>query len=173
MGPPHCQATENDVKKHLFRLLMFTATAAALACSDGLEPVPFQGISGQVTFLGEIPDSTDWVRLVIYRTLPEDSLDLLNFVAFTDTLPLAGLAPPYIMGLGTGDYAWLPVIWKKKDLPLSVESLRVIGWYTAGAAPFDTPVAVTVLEQEETDGINIIGDFGTLLTAAEALDQVR
>jgi hypothetical protein len=144
-----------------------------LACSDGLEPVPFQGISGTVHFVGSIPDSTDWVRLVVFRQIPQQPLDLLGFAAFTDTLPLSGENPAYLLNLDTGDYAWLPLVWKRKDAPLSPEALRVIGWYTSGDAPFDAPVPVTVARDAETGDVNLTGDFGHLLTAEEALEAIQ
>ncbi|HSG81375.1 MAG TPA: hypothetical protein VLC48_03920 [Gemmatimonadota bacterium] len=161
------------MKKHLFQPLPALGLALCLACSDGIEPVPFQGISGQVTFLGEVPDSTEWVRLVIYRTLPRDSLQLLSFVAFSDTFPLDQPSTPYFMELQAGEYAWLPLVWKKKDAPLAPEALRVMGWYSAGGAPFDSVRLVTVETESETAEINLIGDFRTMLTPAEALEAIR
>ena len=161
------------MRKHLFRLRLAIGLALLLACSDGIEPVPFQGISGQVTFLGEVPDSTEWVRLVIYRTLPEDSLQLLNFAAFSDTFPLARPSSPYLMQLQAGDYAWLPIVWKKRDVPLGAAALRVMGWYSVSGAPFDSVQAVTVESEAETGEINLIGDFRTMLTPQEALEAIR
>ena len=69
------------------------ALAAALSggCADGLEPVPFQGVSGRVAYQSQPPAATtDWVRLAVYVDLPETELDLLNFVTFSDTLRTAG-----------------------------------------------------------------------------------
>ncbi len=158
--------------KHLFQAAALVALVC-LACSDGLEPVPFQGISGTVTFSGEVPDSTDWVRLVAYRDLPQQPLDLLGFAAFSDTLPLGLRNRDYVLGLDAAEYAWLPLVWKRKDVPLSPEALRVIGWYTGGGGPFDPPQPVTVDPNAETGDVDLTGDFGQLLTAEEALEAIQ
>ncbi len=157
----------------MFRLLPVLGLAALGGCPDGIEPVPFQGISGTVTFIGDVPKNTDWVRLVVYKNMPQEPLDLLDFIAFTDTLPLALSSSPYLLGLQADDYAWLPLVWKEKDADLTPDALRVIGWYTAGGDPFDPPQSVAVEEGRETDGVNLIGDFGSLLTPEEALERVR
>ncbi|NIR44616.1 MAG: hypothetical protein GWN99_09955 [Gemmatimonadetes bacterium] len=160
------------MRKHLFRAAALVGLVG-LACSDGLEPVPFQGISGTVSFVGEVPDSTDWVRLVAYRDLPQQPLDLLGFAAFSDTLPLGVQNPEFILGLDAARYAWLPIVWKRQDAPLSPEALRVIGWYTGGSGPFDPPQPIEVETNAETGDLTVTGDFGQLLTAEEALEAIR
>ncbi len=157
------------MRKPSIWLIPALGLATILACSDGLEPVPFQGASGTVTFIGEAPDSTEWVRLAVYRELPQTPLDLLDFVAFSDTLSLSLPAAPYVLALDTGTYEWLPVIWKAKDTPLIPSALRVIGWYTAGGAPFDAPESFDVTANQETPEVNVIGDFRTMLTVDEVL----
>jgi hypothetical protein len=161
------------VKKHLFPFIPLLGLAALSGCPNGIEPIPFQGISGTVNFIGDVPENTDWVRLVVYKNMPQQPLDLLNFIAFTDTLPLALTSSPYLLALSADEYAWLPLVWKEKDADLTPDALRVIGWYTAGGDPFDPPRSVSVQEGRETDGVTLIGDFGTLLSPAEALERIR
>ncbi len=162
------------VKKLTFWFLIPMWLAAALACADGLAPVPFQGISGTVTYLSE-PDSvtTDWVRLAVYEELPETELDLLNILAFTDTLALVGPAAPYVLALAEGEYAWLVVVWKEKGNEALPGSLRAAGWYTAGGGPFDTPVSFLVQPDSETAAINVIADFENMLTVQEVLELLQ
>lgn len=146
--------------------------ALSLGCSDGLEPVPFQGVSGTVRFSGARPDSTDWVRLAVYRDVPASTLDLFAFVAFSDTLQLSGDSTAYVLALEPGTYRWLPAIWKRRDAPLSADALRVVGWYT-GSGPFDTPLSFEVDSGGETAGVDLLADFANLLTADEALEALR
>ena len=142
------------------------------ACADGLQPVPFQGVSGSVTFVGRPPDSTDWVRVTIYRRVPGNTLDLLNFVAFSDTLLLELEEAPYAVALEPGAYQWMPAVWKEAEAPLSVASLLVAGWYTGGA-PFAKPRTFLVESERETRDVNLIVDFNNMLTADETLEALR
>lgn len=146
--------------------------ALCLGCSDGLEPVPFQGVSGTVRFSGAKPDSTDWVRLAVYRQVPASTLELFGFVAFSDTLRLAGDSAAYVLALEPGTYRWLTAIWKRRDAPLSIEALRVMGWYS-GSGPFDLPLSFQVDSGGETASIDIQADFTTLLTVDEALEALQ
>jgi hypothetical protein len=142
------------------------------ACADGIEPVPFQGVSGTVRFVGAVPDSTEWVRLAAYRDLPGSALELLSFAAISDTLPLGGDSASYVLGLDAGVYGWLPLIWKPAGLPLSPSTLRVLGWYT-GAQPFDRATPFVVTADEETAEIDLVADFNNPLTLEEALEAAR
>lgn len=160
------------MKQHLLPLLAGLLFALCLACSGGLEPIPFQGISGTVRFSGAKPDSTDWVRLAVYREVPGSTLDLFSFVAFSDTLPLSGDSTPYVLALEPGSYRWLPAIWKRRDAPLSVDALRVMGWYS-GSGPFAPPLSFEVDSGGEAAGIDIQADFASLLTVDEALEALR
>ena len=154
------------------RLLVALGPLLLLACADGLEPVPFQGVSGTVRFLGNRPDSTEWVRLAVYRELPASTAGLIGFVTFSDTLPTARGNVPFSLPLDTGTYRWLPAVWKRADEPLAIASLRVMGWYSAAADPFGSPLAFTVERDRETAGIEIIADFTRLLSAEEALQTL-
>lgn len=152
--------------------LALGALPAVLACQEGLEPVPFQGVSGTVRFLGQPPDSTEWVRLAVYRAIPSSTAGLIGFVAFSDTLSLADDSIHYVLPLDPGTYAWIPVVWKRAGVPLAVTSLRVMGWHSGAETPFAPPRAFIIAADRETAGIDIMADFATLLSAEEALARV-
>lgn len=125
-----------------------------------------------VRFSGANPESTDWVRLAVYREVPGSTLDLFSFAAFSDTLRLGGDSTAFVLALEPGTYRWLPAIWKRRDAPLSVDALRVMGWHS-GSGPFDPPLSFQVVAGGETGDIDIEADFGNLLTVGEALEALR
>ena len=155
-------------------ILLVPAFALALsACDEGLEPVPFQGVSGGVTYSGSPPGSTEWVRVAAFVDLPQTEIDLLNFAAISNELiPLADSAK-YVVDLNTGVYRWLPVVWKKADTPLSPDALRILGWYNGGSGSFDTPRPVAVEANKETGDIDLIADYENAMTVEEALEAIR
>jgi len=155
------------------RLLLALAPLLLLGCTDGLEPVTFQGVSGTVRFSGNPPDSTEWVRLAVYRDLPASTAGLIGFVAFSDTLPLERGVVSFNLPLDTGAYRWIPAVWKRRDVPLAITSLRVMGWYSDSEDPFAPPVAFRVEAGKETAGIDINADFTRLLSAEEALQALE
>ena len=160
------------MNKIAFQPLVPLGLAILLGCADGLEPVPFQGVSGTVTYIGEPPDSTDWVRLAVYESLPKDVVDLLGFVAVSDTLFLGASEVPYSIALDPGAYLWLPAVWKKAGLPISPTSLKVGGWYTGGETS-GRPFPFVVEAEGETANINLTVDFDNLLTPQEAIDSLE
>jgi hypothetical protein len=146
--------------------------ALLAACADGLEPVPFQGVSGSVAFSGALPDSTEWVRVGAYRDLPETDLDLLGFAGISEPLALARDSAGYVVGLESGVFEWIPVVWKQEGVALP-NGLRVLGWYTDGGGAIDPAELVLVTADEENGGINLIADFENALTIEEALEILR
>ncbi len=157
--------------------MRFSAAAAvplllALGCDGGLHPVPSStactaGICGVVHFLGAVPDSTDYVRVVVYQTIP-DSLDqITSFAGFSDPLPLGPDSAQYtccITPLAPGAYAWVLVVWKKLgalDVNSAPSLLMAAGSFLN---PADTTKlgSVTVPAAGGTPGIDIVADFGQL-----------
>jgi len=159
------------VKKVTF--LIIPALAILSACDEGLQPVPFQGVSGRVAFLGEVPDSTDWVRVAAFVDLPQTEIDLLGFSAISNELLLPSDSTPYVLGLDTGVYRWLPIVWKRSGAALTPDALRILGWYTDGAGPFDPPQTLLVREDTETTNADMIADFENALTVEEALEALK
>ncbi len=99
---------------HIFALLL----PLLCGCESGIEPVPFQGVSGTVEFQGQVPDSTEWVRLGAFRQKPTTAIELLSFEAITDALLLFEDSTRYALGLDTGLFEWLPVIAKRENTPV-------------------------------------------------------
>ncbi len=139
-----------------------------LACSDALEPVPFQGISGTVTFVGQPPPNTEWVRVAVYETVPQNELEFLDLVAFSDTVRLTGDSARYVVSLNPGLYAWVAAFWKPEDQPLT--ALLVAGWFTRAGGAFGAPAAALVEADAESGDIDIIVDFDNLLDVGETLE---
>lgn len=146
----------------LLSLLIFAA-----GCDEGLEPVPFQGISGTLTFRGAVPDSTDWVRLVVYRDLPTSLLDFFNFVAFSDPLPLGVPSREYSLALPQGTYAWLLAVWKKSGASFDSTTLREAGTYYGDRGPSEGPAPFVVEESEETRDLDLVVDYGRMRSVTE------
>ena len=128
-------------------------------CSDnhGLHPVPITGISGTITFKGEWPANTEFVRVAVYQTYPPPSLFAL--AAVSDPLPLGVPSTDYILPLQPGTYGWILVAWKAKNTSFS--QIRTLGvYYTAGDST--RPGSVTVEKNRLTTHVDITADFGVL-----------
>ena len=162
--------------------MRFPAAATILAlcvldCDGGLNPEVSTtfcptGICGVVHFRGAVPDSTDYVRVVVYQAIP-DSLDqLIAFAGVSDALPLGPDSAIYtccITPLAPGAYAWVLVVWKKVGV-LDVNSapalLREIGSYYD---PADTTTlgSVTVPASGGTGGIDMVADYGRMRSISD------
>jgi len=143
-----------------------------LGCDAGLRPASVatscpSGICGVVHFRGAVPDSTDYVRVVVYRAVPESLDQVIGFAGFSDPLPLGPATANYaccITPLAPGTYAWVLVVWKKVG-PLDVNSapslLMAAGSYLD---PADTTRlgAVTVPAGGGAGGVDIVADFGRM-----------
>jgi hypothetical protein len=159
------------VRNRNLQVSFLLALALCAACAHALDPVPFQGVGGTVVYLSE-PEgaSTDWVRVLAYRDLPQSELELLGFEPPSDTLPRQGLSTPFVVALEPGEYAWLVVVWKERGNDNLLEALRAAGWYTASGDAFSAPASFRVEPDSETAGINVIADFANMLTIAEVLE---
>lgn len=156
----------------IIRLSPALLATLMLACTDGLEPVPFQGISGEIVYRGEQPNATEWVRLGVFQEVPTTVLDFLNFSAISDPLSLDPDSASYLLGLPTGLYRWLPIVWKQENVPVP-DGLRILGWYTGTGAPIGDPARFLVQEDTANEGIDLIADFNRRLTLEEALEALR
>jgi hypothetical protein len=154
------------------------ATAAALllplllACDGGLKPEIASpdcptGVCGTIRFNGAVPDSTEWVRVVVYAAIPESASQLTSFAGFSDVLPLGVDSARYsccILPLAAGSYAWVIVVWKKLgalDVNTAPALLREIGAYQN---PLDTTQfgAVNVPSGAGVGGIDMVADYGKM-----------
>jgi hypothetical protein len=154
------------------RFLLPPLAVLVLACVDGLQPVPFQGIAGGVVYRGTAPDSTEWVRLGVFEQVPETVIEFLTFSAISDPLPLEADSTPYVLGLETGLYRWLPVVWKQAGVPIP-DGLRVLGWYNTTDDPVGDPAPFLVDEESATEGIDLIADYANPLTLEEAIEALK
>ena len=155
-----------------FSAVVVGLVSVALGCDGGLQPEIAStscpvGICGVVHFRGAAPDSTDYVRVVVYQAIPESLSQVVAFAGFSDPLPLGPDSARYtccITPLAPGAYAWVLVVWKKLGV-LDVNSapalLMAAGSYLD---PADTTRlgAVTVPAGGGTGDVNIVADFGRL-----------
>ncbi len=144
----------------------------ALGCDGGLKPeYPSTycptGICGTVHFRGAVPDSTEWVRVVVYAAIPESASQLTSFAGFSDVLPLGVDSAHYsccLLPLKPGTYGWVIVVWKKLgalDVTTAPDLLREIGAYQD---PADTTQfgIVAVPSGGGTGGIDMVADYGKM-----------
>ncbi len=146
--------------------------ALTLACAEGLEPLPFQGVGGTVEYRGELPASTEWVRVGAFQELPQTIFEFLDFSAISDPLPLDSTSTQYLLSLETGVYRWLPVVWKEANVSIP-SGLRIVGWYTGTQDPFGNPDSFLVRQDTMTEGIDVVVDFNNPLTLEEALAELQ
>jgi len=160
------------IPNRIIRFLLPPLVALLAACSDGLQPVPFQGIAGGVVYRGTAPDSTEWVRLGVFQQVPGSVIEFLTFSAISDPLPLDVDSVPYVLGLQTGLYRWLPVVWKQAGVSIP-DGLRVLGWYNVTDDAVGEPAPFIVDAELATEGIDLIADYDNPLTLEEAIEALR
>jgi hypothetical protein len=149
----------------------------ALACDGGLKPEPAStdcrvGICGTVHFRGALPDSTDYVRVVVYAFVPRTALELTAFAGFSDPLPVGADSAFYtccITRLPPGPYGWVLVVWKKVgalDVNTAPALLREAGAYLdpADSTSFGT---VVVPASGGVGGIDMVADFGRMRSISD------
>ena len=155
-----------------FRVAAAALFPLVLSCDGGLQPETATtncpvGICGMVHFRGAVPDSTDYVRVVVYAAMPRTLADLVSFAGFSDPLPLGADSTFYqccILRLAPGPYSWVLVVWKKVgvlDVNTAPALLREMGAYLD---PADTTRFGTVVVPNGggTGGVNIVADFGKM-----------
>ena len=144
----------------------------ALGCDGGLKPEAAStncptGICGTIHFRGAVPDSTEWVRVVVYAAIPTNLNGLVAFAGFSDVLPLGADSAFYsccITTLPPGSYGWVVVVWKKLgalDVNSAPDLLREIGAYQD---PADTTQfgAVAVPSGGGVGGVDMVADYGKM-----------
>lgn len=142
------------------------APLLCVACDEGLAPAPFNGIRGHVTFHGALPDSTDQVYVVAFRTFPQSSAGLLDYQRPPDSLELDSAAraggQPYALSLPDGTYEWVLAVWKKVGnltLQNADSLLQEAGYYRD---PADTTrIGVVTVAGVATD-IDFVVDFANM-----------
>lgn len=140
-------------------------TLAALACNQGLEPVPLcplsgTGLCGTVRLHGTVPDSTDVVFVVAFEHFPQSTADLFGFKpALPPQLPLGDTIATYVLDLPPGRYEWVLAVWKKEG-GLSVANadslLREAGFYRD---PADATQPGAIVVNGRVRGVDFVVDF--------------
>lgn len=144
-----------------------------LACDGGLQPelarttcpAGFVGVCGTVRIRGSIPDSTDLVLVLAYRTFPQTCADIPTFVPFPPPAILLGdTIATYALPLPSGSYDWIVAVWKKLGTltltPADTALLREAGFYRD---PADTARAGTVtVSGGAVDSVDFLVDLDNL-----------
>jgi hypothetical protein len=145
----------------------------AVACDDhGLAPPsPSEGITGRITYRGTWPDTTEWVRLAIFKKMPPTVVDIpLNPPLFSDTLPRFVSAHDYHLDVPPGTYEWVVLAWKplKRLAANQFSGLDTLGMY---ALPGTTnqPRPITVPSDGQLSGVDIDADFDRLVPISPIL----
>lgn len=137
----------------LFIALIF----ASCNLNHGLHPVPITGIGGTITFRGDWPKETEFVRIVVYRDYPPPSL--IAITAFSDPIPFGSKTYSYELQIPPGTYHWILVAWKAKNVPFT--DIHTLGVYYA-QHDSTSPGSVTVEKDKLTPHVDIVADFGVL-----------
>ncbi len=141
---------------------LFLLFFSACEVDHGLHPVPITGIGGTVTFVGDWPEDTEWVRIACFSEIPAPN-NFLEFIAFlkglSDPLPIGVKSYKYVMELDPGIYKWVVVVWKAREQALT--DIRVLGTYQNPGNPAE-PGRVVVKKNKLTAHINITADFSRL-----------
>jgi hypothetical protein len=145
-----------------------------LGCDGGLKP---EGgcpgsICGTIHFRGAVPDSTEWVRVVVYASVPRNASELTAFAGFSDVLPLGVDSAFYsccITALPPQPYGWVLVVWKKLgalDVSTAPVLLRELGAYQD---PADTTRFGTVVVPSggQIRAIDMVADFGKMRSISD------
>ena len=137
-------------------LSVFLAAFIFFSCNyqHGLHPVKITGISGTVTFVGDWPEDTEWVRILCFQQKPksENVTDIL--VSLFDA-KIGDPVPPYVtdynftVELEPGVYQWIAVIYNSNTFPL-----KIIGEYDQSD--------LIVEKGKIVDDVNITADFNKL-----------
>ena len=149
----------------------------ALACDGGLKPEPAfancpSGICGTVHFRGVVPESTQWVRVVVYANIPTSVTQLTSFAGFSDVLPLGADSAFYsccLTSLPPGTYRWVLIVWQKVGALSQVTApdlLREVGAYQD---PADTTQFGTVVVQSGggVGGVDMVADYGKMRSISD------
>ena len=162
----------NRRNKQIFLItgILFYLISLISGCykGQGLEPEPPQGeIQGQVEFMGEWPDSTKEVRVVLLKKYPLgiDHSDLMNFVVnnivkYSDPIPKDSRYFNYSLEVPPGEYGWILVAWFP-DIPSYFLGVKELGAYYRDSEQ-QYPSSVLVNAGETLKRIDIRADFANV-----------
>ncbi len=155
------------MRKHAISLLPLGFVVFMIivpACTDhGLAPIR-EGIAGRITYVGAWPDTTEWVRVAVFKKMPASVFDIaLNPPVFSDTLPRFVSSYDYTLTLAPGTYEWVVLAWKprKQFASSDYSGLDTLGVYSLNGS-LNAPASITVPEKEMLTGVDIVADFARL-----------
>ncbi|MCG3155620.1 MAG: hypothetical protein DKINENOH_02227 [bacterium] len=155
------------MRKHAISLLPLGFVVFMIivpACTDhGLAPIR-EGISGRITYVGAWPDTTEWVRVAVFKKMPASVFEIaLNPPVFSDTLPRFVSSYDYTLTLAPGTYEWVVLAWKPKKQFASSDysGLDTLGVYSLNGS-LNGPASITVPDKELLTGVDIVADFARL-----------
>jgi len=159
-------------------LLIWIPACLILCCYDGhgLSPTGedargSSGISGTITFIGDRPDSTRSVNVVVSKTYPKgltdpDSLNsfvvqeyLLGNIQLGDTIPKGMTEYKYTFNLQPDLYEWILVAWFP-DIEDYLYGVKELGAYYRDSE--DIPESVYIPPGEIVKNIDMTADFSNI-----------
>lgn len=153
------------------RWIFVVSVLLSISCyrGHGLSPPGnISGIGGRITFIGEWPDSTKGVWVVVLKNYAggiTDEAELFQFVLdnFVDStaVPLSVNQYDYQMTLDPGLYGWVLVAWFP-DIEFWFLGVKELGAYYVNSAIQTVPTPVKVDEGVMVEGIDIVADFANI-----------
>ena len=145
--------------KNKFHFVIVTILLLVFTSCDsqrGLHPVQITGISGTITFVGDWPENTEWVRLLCFPEKPQsqevtDILFSLFDSKIGDPIPENTTVHEFTSELDVKTYEWIVVVFNSSDFPF-----KVIGEYS------EQDGIITIEKEKLVTNINITADFNTL-----------
>lgn len=149
--------------------LLFLIFVLSCYKGHGLGPEPPEGeIQGRIEFVGQWPDSTREVRVIVLNKYPSGITDLLllfgfvqnNYVAESDTIRRNSRFYDYSIKLSPGEYEWVLVAWFP-DIKSYFLGVKELGAYYIDPDQL-LPSPVVVNADEITSNIDIVADFSNV-----------
>ena len=119
------------------------------------------GFSGEITFIGDWPDSSEECWMVVYKNYPRNIFDVMNMTA-KDSIPLFVDSYPYFMPVEADSYALVFVAFLQKGSTWGLNSVAGVYYENSDSS---WPGGVVVNEREITRGIDIVVDFDNIPVA--------
>ncbi len=131
-------------------------------------PGNISGIEGKVVFIGEWPDNTKEVWVVVLKEYPKDITDeaelfqfvLNNFVDST-AIPLSVDQHDYQIILDPGVYGWILVAWFP-NIDIWFLGVKELGAYYINPEFQTIPTPIEVEEGVLIGGIDIVANFANI-----------
>lgn len=154
-----------------FKWFLIVIVLLVISCYRGhglSAPGNISGIEGRITFIGEWPDSTKAVWVVVLKNYPSgitEEAELFQFVLdnFVDStaVPLFVDQHDYKMTLDPGLYGWILVAWFP-DIEFWFLGVKELGAYYINPGVQVVPTPVKIDDGVMIEGIDIVADFANI-----------